>query len=211
MVHDTERAGTGASRPGRGAGQPWALGWIEVLSWPGLETIYANRELLSEEVHTGFDPTGRYLALMHGDRGIADLETGRHVLVEGHWVNRPVWDAAGRLIVMHDGGTVAALDPAGVERQRWTEVGDYIVGTRDGSTVAVNCWGDPPIGQVGVFTVLRTIGRSRWHCPRTCWVRSSIRRSRPMAATSSSPCATAAGRSCAAWTTQRLRHPRLRS
>ena len=155
VVHDTERAGTGASRPGTGAGQPWALGWIEVLSWPGLETIYANRELLSEEVHTGFDPTGRYLAFMYGDGGIADLETGRHVLVEGHWVNQPVWDAAGRLIVMRDGGTVAALDTAGVERQRWTAVGDYIVGTLDGSTVAVNWWGDPPIGPVGAFTVLR--------------------------------------------------------
>jgi hypothetical protein len=88
-------------------------GWMEVLSWPGLTTVYAGdpKDVLGG---ADFDPTGRYLShewgysdasnAWHEEIHIVNLATGSQVVIPlpdyPHARGGYVWDSQSRLLSM---------------------------------------------------------------------------------------------------------------
>lgn len=139
--------------PGIGAGFGGYSGWLEVVSWPGLETVFADRQVIVHQ-DSAFDPTGHWLASAIGPLRIVNLDTGRVSSIHSA-ASPPLWDSNGNLVATTVDGDVVTIDLNGRRVGRWVGAGHRIVGTADGATQVVFLHdplrGAPP----GFFTVIR--------------------------------------------------------
>jgi dipeptidyl aminopeptidase/acylaminoacyl peptidase len=122
-------------------------GWIEVISWPTRETIYAD-EAARQVGGLTFDPSGNYLAFPYASRdadGNDSLELNIVTLADGSVAAIPLaglrlayaWEAESNILVSDiDGGTFSRYRPDGsVVDQRNSDAPTIISSSDDGSTV----------------------------------------------------------------------------
>jgi len=116
------------------------LGWLEVLSWPGLHTIAAFPDELafSSAPQALFDLTDRYL--LGEDGRLHDLVTGTKtgVLWPGDQVVDAAWNQSDQVVGADlASGQAIAYDVMGHEAFETGPIGDDISGSRDGSAIAL--------------------------------------------------------------------------
>jgi hypothetical protein len=148
--------GLGVGAPASGP----AEGWLEVLAWPGLDSIERFRNVTVADHTWALDPGGRYLAhLVLGDDEarwleIVGLERGATTIVEEErWSF--AWIADGRLVfaprrmdplvTYQPSGSADTITPArglaraygldGAVVDEWPSVGSEISAARDGSVI----------------------------------------------------------------------------
>lgn len=116
------------------------LGWLEILSWPGLRTVAAFPHDLafSSTSSALFDLTDRYF--LGEDARLHDLVTGTKspVLWAGDQVVDARWNAADQVVGadLTDGRAIA-YDIHGHQAFATGPIGDDISGSRDGSVIAL--------------------------------------------------------------------------
>jgi hypothetical protein len=113
-------------------------GWVEVLSWPELRSVASLKDDLLVPPHISFDPSSRYVLLPRiGFSGflILDLANGRTVGPSG--ITGPAaWDSAGDVLVAATDGSVTTYPISGGPAATKAGVGDNVVSSADGSTIA---------------------------------------------------------------------------
>lgn len=142
---------------GMGAGFRPYQGWLEVVSWPDLRTVFADRHIVVQE-NSGFDPTGRLLASQMGDLRVVDTSAGtvNDLEVGAYWWD-PVWDSAGNLMVANEDGDVTTFSPDGEEVSVFDGTAHRIVGSADGSVQLGYLWDPIRASPPGVFTEMRGV------------------------------------------------------
>jgi hypothetical protein len=125
---------------GIGAGVAGLRGWLEVLAWPSLETIYKDVRLETDAAELAFASSGRYLIVQPYDREILDVEEDR--LRSLHGYGDCAWDAIERLICAN-GADVVAIDPDLQLLERWPDAaGVSIDAAPNGQLVVIAHYSD---------------------------------------------------------------------
>lgn len=122
-------------------------GWIEVISWPTLETIYSD-DAARQVGGLTFDPSGEYIAFPYASRdaqGNDSLELNIVTLGDGSIAEIPIaglrlsygWDAASNMLVSDiRGGTVGTYRPNGTLVDQDAVDGAMIIATSpDGTSI----------------------------------------------------------------------------
>ena len=143
--------------PPHGApGSSESHGWLEVLAWPGLVSIAQLRDVTLNDDLTTVDPSGRYLTNLADDGDtmeVIDADEGAVTQFGiASWAS--AWSGEDVVVGPHQVPPVATSDPAGdsltavpvrgpatvlsIEGDTvatWDNVGSYVTGSQDGSTV----------------------------------------------------------------------------
>lgn len=112
--------------------------WPEIVSWPTLERVYADRDVRAELL---LDPSWSRAAYGEDIRDktvtVVDLATRDAATFATEHPSLGAWDAAGRLI-MDDYSTAsaAAYKVDGTVVAQWPGVGNTVTSSADGSTIA---------------------------------------------------------------------------
>lgn len=124
-------------------------GWLEVLSWPGLTRLYADRPPYADVYTVDFDPSGNYIAAyggggpakLHGAQlRIVSLATDTSAQIPLDSVTYPAdpdffWTTGSQLSLMV-GGRVDSYDTSGKRVDERIAPGFLANASPDGSTVA---------------------------------------------------------------------------
>jgi WD40 repeat protein len=144
------------AQPAQGATGARPSGWLEVISWPDHQQLYADRSIRSD-TQVEFDPTGRYLlfSAASGPFTIADTTSGHLTPLPVQCCSVPAWDDQSRVLVADDGMTVRTFDTAGAEVDSLPSAGESVTATPDGRVVAA-WFSEANIGiDTGRLTVIR--------------------------------------------------------
>ena len=159
--------------PGRAA----TVGWLEVVSWPGLQSVAQYKDItVNDDIHT-IDPSGRYMTFL-GDDGLYVVDTregtstpmpvtswntawqGSDLVIGAPQVD-PAWltDSKGHdLIVTPARGVATLMSVVGGVLGSWDDVGSGVANSPDGTTVAM--WDTAFSDSRPFVTVIRNGNRS---------------------------------------------------
>ena len=116
------------------AGVNFDYGWLEVLSYPDLQPVYANRDINVADIEMAFSPSGRHLRVK-GPRQdeILDLETTKLTQAPA---DLPICWYVDDNLVMSDGRDLVEYSLDGSIVQRWDDMGDGpLAASADGTLV----------------------------------------------------------------------------
>lgn len=115
------------------AGFTGDAGWLEVLTYPGLQPVYTNRDLNVDDMSIAYSPSARYLLFGWGDEEVLDLQTAHLTQAP---TDRPLYWYGDELVTRNNGDLVAySLD--GSIAQRWNDFGDGPLAASADGTLAV--------------------------------------------------------------------------
>lgn len=119
-------------------------GWMEVVGWPGLQSIFRGDRTSETGLKTPFDPTGHYVAhagvVGSGDQtvvsvDVSNLDTGEatQIPTQGNHMSF-AWNAEGEVLVSDSAG-LTEYTPDGVQVAAMSFSGTIVGSSSDGSTV----------------------------------------------------------------------------
>jgi hypothetical protein len=134
VIHQRVESPATSKNHGYAAGWDGYTGWLEVLSWPNLESVYRDRRLMANE-NLNFDPAAEHVAFRNFDGyWLLTLGNGKRREIGAFWWDRPVWDKDGRLFVAGD-RQVLALNPDTTVALEWRRPHTIAVGSAAGKLV----------------------------------------------------------------------------
>jgi dipeptidyl aminopeptidase/acylaminoacyl peptidase len=118
-----------------------ATGRVEILAWPGLETLASIADDSLVPQPTSFDPSGQYLLvsrLGEGGSFVVDVKTGKGVGPSSITVSGTsdiTWGSNSDVLVSNTDGSVTTYPIPGTEGARQAGLGDSAAASADGSTI----------------------------------------------------------------------------
>jgi hypothetical protein len=134
-------------------------GWMEVLSWPGLQTVatFGKGEASYYDINVAFDPSGRYLSAV-GDGGpvVLDVDSNRVLSTFPDAITAPSFYRGGLLVSKGDGTTLGYSLAGTTTGEQYS--GDSVFTSSDGSAAVI--YATKALPSTGPITLLRD-GRLR--------------------------------------------------
>ena len=121
VVRPSPQASTSLGKHVLAAGINFDSGWLEVLSYPALQPIYANRDIDVADIDMAFSPSGRYLLAETDHYEVLDFETQKVTQAPSDWPT--YWYGDDKLATL-DGRDLIAYSLDGAVADRWKDAGD---------------------------------------------------------------------------------------
>ncbi|HEY5489086.1 MAG TPA: hypothetical protein VIK00_04535 [Candidatus Limnocylindrales bacterium] len=123
VIHPiSENASTDSGSNIAEAGVNFNSGWLEVFSYPGLQSVYSNRDLVVDDIEPSFSPSGKYLLVESDHDEVVDLDHGTVTQSPSDWPT--YWYGDDNLMGSNGDDLVErALDGSVVGR--WKAIGNF--------------------------------------------------------------------------------------
>jgi hypothetical protein len=127
VIHELPDTAATPGQNSRAAGYDGPDGWLEVISYPDLQTVYANRSL-DAKYDAAFNASGRYLNFFSdiaGHREVLDLSTQTVTQAPADY---PIYWYGNDELVTTDNRDLIVYALDGSVAKRWRDIGDGRIG-----------------------------------------------------------------------------------